>query len=121
MVSFILSLKRLLEGLFHAFKRQDFLSLFATLCFILLSGTLFYRGVEKWSWLDSFYFSFISLIPTSVTTTFTPVTTFGKIFTMIYLMVGVGIMFMILVTIGRSILKVEDEDFLRMQQKKKRD
>lgn len=71
MVSFILSLKRLLEGLFHAFKRQDFLSLFATLCFILLSGTLFYRGVEKWSWLDSFYFSFISLIPTSVTTTFT--------------------------------------------------
>lgn len=118
MVSFILSLKRLIEGLFRAFKRQDFLSLFATLCLILLSGTMFYHGVEKWSWLDSFYFAFVSLIPTSVSTELSPATDFGKIFTMIYLMVGVGLMFMILITIGRSLVKVEDEeDFLRKERK----
>lgn len=114
MVSFILSLKRLIEGLFRAFKRQDFLSLFATLCLILLSGTMFYHSVEKWSWLDSFYFAFVSLIPTSINSGLVPVTDFGKIFTMVYLMVGVGVMFMILIIIGRSLIKTENnEDFLR--------
>lgn len=120
MVSFILSLKRLIEGLFHSFKRKDFLSLVVTMGFILLSGTLFYRGVEKWSWLDSLYFAFVSLIPTSVNTNLSPVTAFGKIFTMIYLMIGVGVMFILLIIIGRSIVNAEhDEEFLRKQQPKK--
>lgn len=121
MVSFILSLKRLLEGLFHAFKRPDFLSLLTTLCLILLSGTMFFHSAESWSWLDSFYFAFISLIPTSINIDMSPSTDFGKIFTMIYLAVGVGVMFMMLITIGRSVVKTEDdEDFLRKEKKEKK-
>ena len=121
MVSFILSLKRLLKGLFHSFKRQDFISLFTTLCLILLSGTMFFHSVEKWSWLDPFYFAFVSLIPSSISTNLAPSTDFGKVFTMIYLAVGVGVMFMMLITIGRSIVKTEDdEDFLRKEKEDKK-
>ena len=40
---------------------------------------------------------------------------------MIYLAVGVGVMFMMLITIGRSIVKTEDdEDFLRKEKEDKK-
>ena len=77
--------------------------------------------MEKWSWLDSFYFAFVSLIPSSISTNLAPSTDFGKVFTMIYLAVGVGVMFMMLITIGRSIVKTEDdEDFLRKEKEDKK-
>lgn len=82
---------------------------------------MFFHSAESWSWLDSFYFAFISLIPTSINIDMSPSTDFGKIFTMIYLAVGVGVMFMMLITIGRSVVKTEDdEDFLRKEKKEKK-
>ncbi|WP_341300611.1 potassium channel family protein [Lysinibacillus sp. FSL H8-0500] len=104
MISFILSVKRLLTGLWRSFKRPYFLPLFTTLFLIILSGTLFYSGVEKWHWLDALYFAVISLIPTGVETGLYPTTTYSKIFTMIYLIVGTGVMFIMLLILGRSIV-----------------
>ena len=78
MLSFILSAKRLLKGLWRAFKRPQFLSLFTTLFLIILSGTLFYKGTEGWYWLDAMYFAVVSLIPTGVETGLYPTTTYSK-------------------------------------------
>jgi len=102
MLSFILSAKRLVKGLWRSFKRPQFLSLFTTLFLIILSGTLFYKGTEGWYWLDAMYFAVVSLIPTGVETGLYPATSFSKIFTMIYLIVGTGVMFIMLLTLGRS-------------------
>lgn len=65
---------------------------------ILLTGAIVYRNIEGWSWVDSFYFS---------TTTLTtigfgdlhPTTNASKIFTMFYILVGVGVVFYMLSTI----------------------
>ncbi|HAU35536.1 two pore domain potassium channel family protein [Lysinibacillus fusiformis] len=70
----------------------------------MLSGTLFYKGTEGWYWLDAMYFAVVSLIPTGVETGLYPTTSFSKIFTMIYLIVGTGVMFIMLLTLGRSIV-----------------
>ncbi|MFF2797930.1 two pore domain potassium channel family protein [Lysinibacillus xylanilyticus] len=85
MLSFILSAKRLLVGMWKSFKRPQFLSLFTTLFFIILSGTMFYKGTEGWYWIDAMYFAVVSLIPTGVETGLYPTSNFSKIFTMIYL------------------------------------
>lgn len=85
MLSFILSSKRLLVGMWKSFKRPQFLSLFTTLFFIILSGTMFYKGTEGWYWIDAMYFAIVSLIPTFVETGLYPTSNFSKIFTMIYL------------------------------------
>lgn len=62
------------------------------LVIILLSiGTVYYNKIENWSYVDSFYFStmtlttigFGDLVPTKTTT---------KIFTSFYAMFGIGIM-----------------------------
>ncbi|APC47652.1 Ion channel protein [Virgibacillus halodenitrificans] len=107
MISFFLTLKRLLSAVFRLMKERVFKSLLATLAIILLSGTLFYSRIEGWSFLDAFYYAFVSLIPTSVTTGLIPEATVSKWFTMIYLVVGVGVMLMIIVMIGFAVVKFE--------------
>lgn len=107
MLSFILTAKRLVEALVKALKNPISLSLLTTLFFILLSGTLFYTKKEGWGLLDAIYFCVVSLIPTGVNTNLSPQTDLGKIFTMIYLVVGTGIMFITLLSLGKTMINAE--------------
>ena len=118
MISFILTLKRLLSAVFRIVKEPLFRTLLATLAIILLSGTMFYHQAEGWSLLNSFYFAFISLVPTSVNTGLIPEADISKWFTMIYLVVGVGVMMMILIRIGLAIAKFERSEEMRIELKR---
>src|SRR6476661_4660976 len=108
MISFILTMQRLLVGIIRGIKEPVFLSVLTTLLLIVLSGTIFYTTVEGWVLTDSIYFSFISLIPSGIDTGLSPQTNMGKWFTIIYLIVGVGVMLMLLVMLGKSIVNYSD-------------
>ena len=69
----------------HKFK-----VLFALVIILLVIGTAFYHQVEGFSWLDSFYFTSVTLTTVGYGD-FVPVTSIGKVFTVIYLFVGIGI------------------------------
>lgn len=57
---------------------------------ILIMGTIFYHFVEKWSWVDAYYFSVVTL-STIGYGDLTPQTTVGKLFTTFYIFIGVAI------------------------------
>lgn len=120
MISFILTVKRLLKGLLIAIKDREFLSLLSTLLLINLSGVLFYRQLEGWSYLDSIYFSWVSLIPSSINIGFSPITSLGKIFTMIYLVIGVGVMIGLLGVMAKVIINYDKEESIIKEQIMKR-
>jgi voltage-gated potassium channel len=63
--------------------------LFAALSVIAV-GTVFYHYVERWSWLDSYYFCVVTLATVGYGD-FVPTTPAGKLFTTFYIFVGVGI------------------------------
>ena len=105
MLSVILSFKRLLKGLYHGVKEPQFISILTTVALIVLSGTLFYSRFEGWAKIDAFYFAVVSLIPTGVDTNLVPSTTGTKLFTVLYLIIGTGLMFALLVNLGRAIIK----------------
>ncbi|MEK5148704.1 MAG: potassium channel family protein [Psychrobacillus psychrotolerans] len=119
MLSFILTVKRFIEALVKAFKTPMFLSLFTTLFLIILSGTLFYTNKEGWGVVDAIYFCVVSLIPTGVNTNLTPVTNLGKIFTMLYLVVGTGVMFITLLTLGKTMINTKALEERKAEGKKK--
>lgn len=58
---------------------------------VLLIGTFFYNWMEGWSYLDSFYFCVISLATIGYGD-LTPNTPEAKIFTIIYVINGIGIL-----------------------------
>ena len=58
---------------------------------VLASGMIFYHSDEGWTWLDSLYFSVITLTTVGYGD-FSPQTDGGKVFTMIYIFIGLGIL-----------------------------
>ena len=77
----------MVKGLMAAFKLKNFRALFILVLLMLLSGTIFYVKQEGLSILDALYFC-VTTLSTAGHPTFEPQTTFGKIFTMIYIPVG---------------------------------
>ena len=59
---------------------------------VLSAGTIFNHIVEKWKWLDSLYFCVITLATVGYGD-FTPHKDISKIFTMIYIFIGIAIIF----------------------------
>lgn len=53
-------------------------------------GTVVYHIVEKFSWLNAYYFSVVTLATVGYGD-YVPHTAFGKIFTTFYIFIGVGI------------------------------
>ncbi len=66
--------------------RASILWLFA----LLLVGMVFYHFVEGWSWLDALYFCVITLATVGYGD-LAPTTPEAKIFTMVYLFLGISI------------------------------
>lgn len=56
----------------------------------IIIGAVFYHHVEKLSWVDSFYFCVVTLATVGYGD-ITPTTDVGKIFTIFYILSGVGI------------------------------
>ena len=82
---------------------------------ILSGGTIFYHFIEKLSWVDALYFSIITLATVGYGD-IVPHTTAGKLFTCLYVIVGIAIIGTFgNLLIKQSLLKRE----LRQQKKNK--
>lgn len=58
---------------------------------MLLGGVLVYHWLEGWSYIDALYFCVVSLATVGYGD-FTPTTPFGRLFTIFYLVNGIGIL-----------------------------
>jgi voltage-gated potassium channel len=74
-----------------SFDRYVFRILLAATVVIIGVGTVVYHLVEKFPWVDAYYFSVVTLATVGYGD-YVPHTTFGKIFTTFYIFAGVGIL-----------------------------
>lgn len=71
-------------------KARAYRILLGLTVFVLAAGTVFYHFVEKFAWIDAYYFSVVTLTTVGYGD-FSPQTNLGKIFTTFYLFIGLGI------------------------------
>lgn len=83
-------LRPLWRALREIWMEPRYRGLLVSVIIVLGAGTSFYRIVEGWSILDSLYFSVVTLMTIGYGD-FAPTKALSKIFTIIFIFVGVGL------------------------------
>jgi voltage-gated potassium channel len=99
------------------FGNPELRGLFLFTAVIVLLGAIFYHKVEGWNLLNSLYFTVITLTTIGYGD-FVPITPVGKIFTMLYVFLGLGVLAMFISTVAEYSLKEQRQQReLKMAQK----
>ncbi|RVU85678.1 two pore domain potassium channel family protein [Leucothrix sargassi] len=122
MPSFFINLLKLLRAVVTGVKEdKEFGILLFLLAILLTSATIFYSGTEGWRVVDALYFSVMTMATIGYGD-FVPTTDIGKIFTIIFTFLSVGVFIslntkIVLITVNQKKeallkrkLKKEDED-----------
>jgi voltage-gated potassium channel Kch len=94
MVAFLLALSvffGFFQELRDLFKQSEYRALLIWVVLLLAVGTIFYNQVEGWEVLDSLYFTVVTLSTVGYGD-FSPDTAAGKMFTIAYVLVGLGLL-----------------------------
>ena len=90
MISFFMTVARLVVAFFRGLADREFRALFAILAILILSGTVFYSSVEDWSVVDALYFCVMTLATIGYGD-LAPTTAVSKLFTVVYVFGGLGV------------------------------
>ena len=71
-------------------RDKEYRNLLQVTSLFILMGTIVYHYLEGWSWIDSAYFSIITLTTIGYGD-FSPQTNAGKLFTIFYILIGIGV------------------------------
>lgn len=83
-------------------------TLLATLAIVIAGGTVFFHWAEGWSWLDSYFFTVITLSTVGYGS-LVPVTAVGKIGTTVFIIVGLGIFAVAIQQFGAFAMRKREE------------
>ena len=89
-------------------KRLRFVTLLLTLAGIIAAGTVFFHLVEGWSWLDSYFFTVVTLSTVGYGN-LVPVTAAGKIGTTLFILAGLGIFAVAIQQFGLFAMRKREE------------
>lgn len=75
--------------------------------FLIGGGTVIFRHLEDWSWAESFYFS-VATLTTVGYGDIHPTSDFSRVFTAIFILLGVGVVIAALTSIGSRYLASQE-------------
>ena len=85
----------------ETFDKYIYRVLVLAVIILIAGGTIFYHIVEGFSYIDAYYFSIVTLATVGYGD-LSPHTSLGKIFTTIYILIGVGIITSFISAVGRK-------------------
>jgi voltage-gated potassium channel Kch len=115
-MAFIVIFFALFQELWHLFKNPKYRSLLLWMLIILVIGVLFYHHTEGWSWIDSLYFTVITLATVGYGD-LSPTTSESKLFTVFYTLIGLSVF----VTFASMLAKERAELFTERRERKMKD
>jgi voltage-gated potassium channel len=109
MFPFLLTVQSFVRAVRTAWRNPEFRSLAVIVATLLATGTVFYRQIEGWSWVDSFYFCVITLATVGYGD-FSPQTVAGKIFTILYIFLGIGLLVALFTQLAEALLAARRQE-----------
>ncbi len=103
---FFVLIIRFFRSIWQGLKDREFRALFIWVVLVIAGGTLFYARVEEWRILDALYFTIITLATVGYGD-FAPRTDAGKIFTMVYIFVGISLISGFIILLGEHSRKLK--------------
>ena len=107
MVSLLLGLVRLGQSIARSFREPQFRALLLLYGALLTVGTVFYVRAERWSVLDALYFCVVTLATVGYGD-FAPRTSVGKVFTMVYILIGAGVFVVLAAELAVGVIRLRD-------------
>ena len=107
MLSLLLGLVQLGRTIARTARNPEFRALLMLYAILLAIGTTFYARVEGWRVLDAMYFCVVTLATVGFGD-LAPRTPLGKIFTMVYVLIGTGVFVGVAAEFAITILRRED-------------
>jgi len=103
---FLVLIVRFFRSIWAGLKDREFRALFIWVVLVIAIGTTFYVRVEGWRPLDALYFTIITLTTVGYGD-ITPQTDPGKIFTMVYIFVGISLISGFIILLGEHSMKLK--------------
>jgi voltage-gated potassium channel len=107
-LSFLVVFRRFWQALRRSWEDPQFRGLLYLTALLLLAGMFFYHRVEHWTLVDALYFSVLTLTTVGYGD-FYPHTAAGRVFTIIYVIVGLGIVLALLAEIATGAVAAHTE------------
>jgi hypothetical protein len=108
MLSLLALMHRFSTSLADVMRNPETRALPGLVLALLLSGTIFYWQAEDWSLLDSLYFS-VTTLTTVGMGDLAPTSDGSKVFTVLYIMVGIGVLVAFVTALAEQMLRRERE------------
>lgn len=104
-------LQRVARALRYAVREEEFLAVFSAGVGLVFTGTVAYSVGEGWNVIDALYFAVSTLTTTSVADPDLVLTDrWMKVFTIFYLLIGIGILVEILRRLGLASVAIREEE-----------
>ena len=111
MLSALMMLRRVLPALRYAMREEEFGPIMGAALLLIVIGTLTYTLSQDWEVVDSFYFSVSTLTTTSVSDPDLVLDDgWLKVFTVLYQLIGIGILVEVLRRLGIAFITVRSEE-----------
>ncbi len=114
---FLAVLRRLWQAIRRGWSDPVFRSLLVMTVTLLLGGAWLFHRVEGWTYFQSLYFSVITLTTVGYGD-FSPATFVGRLFTMFYVLIGVGIIVALISRIAANAAEARVERSERRRQRR---
>ncbi len=89
MPAMLIVVLRFVRAIWGGLREPEFRALFSAVAVLVAIGTWFFARMEGWAWYDALYFTVITLTTVGYGD-LTPTTPLSKLFTVVYILLGLG-------------------------------
>ena len=97
--------------------KTEIIAAIVTVLGLIGLGTILFHSLEAWTWIQSFYFSVVTLTTVGFGD-LVPTTDLTRLCVAIYILIGVGAVLASLGIIGNDLIQTREQKYIKLKEKR---